>query len=75
VSIQRVDEDQRNVLKEYAATGQPLDPTPDQVGELNHRTALLPPVDARLQGGKIWLSLAPNTLALKKVNPEFSTLV
>jgi xylan 1,4-beta-xylosidase len=69
VSIQRVNEDHGNVLKEYAAMGQPLDPTPDQVEQLNRETALPAPEDARLQGGKIQLTLTPNTLALIKVQP------
>ena len=69
VSIQRVDDDHGNVLKEYAAMGRPLDPTPAQVEQLNHRTALPAPEDARLQGGKIQLALTPNTLALIRVQP------
>jgi xylan 1,4-beta-xylosidase len=69
VSIQRLNDDHGNVLKEYAAMGQPLDPTPDQVEQLNRETALPAPEDARLQGGKIQLALTPNTLALIRVQP------
>jgi xylan 1,4-beta-xylosidase len=69
VSIQRVDDDHGNVLKEYAAMGQPLDPTPDQVEQLNRKTALPAPEEARLKGGRMQLSLMPNTLALIKVQP------
>jgi xylan 1,4-beta-xylosidase len=69
VSIQRVDSDHGNVLKQYAAMGQPLDPTPDQVVQLNRESALPVPEDTRLQGGKLQLSLAPNSLALIKIKP------
>jgi xylan 1,4-beta-xylosidase len=69
VKIQRVDTEHGNVLKEYAAMGLPLDPTADQVEQLNRRTALPPPEEARLQGNKMQLSLTPNTLAIVEVEP------
>ena len=69
VSIQRVDSDHGNVLKEYAAMGSPLDPTPVQVDELNRETALPPPEETHLSAGKLELILTPNTLALVKVQP------
>src|SRR5262249_55752311 len=42
VAVQRVDRDHGNVLKQYAAMGSPLDPTPAQVAQLNRETALPP---------------------------------
>jgi xylan 1,4-beta-xylosidase len=69
VTIQRIDADHGNVLKEYAAMGRPLDPTPDQVEQLNRETAMPPPEDKKLQGGKLSLSLTPNALALIKIQP------
>jgi xylan 1,4-beta-xylosidase len=69
VYIQRVDSDHGNVLKQYAAMGQPLDPMPDQVVQLNRESALPAPEETRLQGGKLQLILAPNSLALIKIKP------
>jgi xylan 1,4-beta-xylosidase len=69
VSIQRVDSDHGNVLKEYKAMGSPLDPTPAQVDELNRETALPSPEETHLTGNKLDLTLTPNTLALVKVQP------
>jgi xylan 1,4-beta-xylosidase len=69
VSIQRVDETHGNVLKEYAAMGKPLDPTPAQVEQLNRETALPAPEDTTLRGGKLRVSLTPDTLALIEVRP------
>jgi len=69
VSIERVDSDHGNVLKQYAAMGQPLDPTPDQVAKLNRETALPTPEETGLQGGKLKVSLEPNSLALIKIQP------
>ncbi len=64
VTIQRLDENHGNVLKSFATMGQPLDPTPGQVDELNRDTALPPPEGAHLENGKLDLKLTPNTLAL-----------
>jgi len=69
VSIQRIDSDHGNVLKEYAAMGRPLDPTPTQVEQLNSETALPSPEVAHLTAGELELKLAPNTLVLIKVEP------
>jgi xylan 1,4-beta-xylosidase len=69
VSIQQLDADHGNVLAEYAAMGKPLDPTGDQVEELNHETALSPPLQATLTAGKLQIKLTPNELALIKVQP------
>jgi xylan 1,4-beta-xylosidase len=69
VTVQRVDADHGNVLPKYAAMGSPVDPTPEQVEQLNRETALSVPEEARLQGGKLTLSLTPNALALIKIQP------
>jgi xylan 1,4-beta-xylosidase len=69
VTIQRVDSDHGNVLKQYAAMGKPLDPTIEQVEQLNRETALPPPEESRLQRGRLELSLSPNSLVLIKVQP------
>ncbi len=68
VTVERVDEQHGNVLKQYAAMGKPLDPTPAQVEQLNRETALPAPEEMKLQGGKLELTLMPNTLALVKVS-------
>ena len=69
VSIQQVDANHGNVLAKYAAMGNPLDPTPDQVEELNHEAALPPPLQATLAAGKLEIKLTPNELVLVKVQP------
>jgi xylan 1,4-beta-xylosidase len=69
VTIQRVDAKHGNVLPKYAAMGKPLDPTPDQVEQLNRETALPAPENAQLKGGKLALSLTPDALVLVKVQP------
>lgn len=69
VSIQRVDAEHGNVLKKYAAMGEPVDPTPAQVDQLNRETALPPPEETTLHDGHLRLSLTPNALALIKVQP------
>ncbi len=67
VSIQRVDEEHGNVLKQYGAMGKPLDPTAAQVEKLNSETALPAPVEKNLHGRELELSLTPNALVLIKV--------
>jgi xylan 1,4-beta-xylosidase len=67
VSIQRVDDHHGNVLPKYAAMGSPLDPTPEQVEQLNRETALGAPESAHLQQGKLNLNLAPDALVLVTV--------
>ena len=69
VTIESLDEDHGNVLKQYAAVGRPLDPTPKQVEQLNHSTALAAPAEAHLSNGKLFLHLSPNSLVLVKVLP------
>ncbi len=69
VTLQRVDSKHGNVLPRYAAMGKPLDPTPEQVEQLNRETALGPPEQAHLSDGKLKLELEPNALVLVKVRP------
>jgi xylan 1,4-beta-xylosidase len=69
VTVQRLDSDHGNVLKDYIAIGSPLDPTPGQVEQLNRATALPPPIEERLTSGKLVLDLGPNSLLLVKVQP------
>jgi len=67
VTLQRVDSDHGNVLKQYAAMGKPVDPTPDQVAELNRETALPPAEQSTLKNGVLEVELTPNALVLVKV--------
>jgi xylan 1,4-beta-xylosidase len=69
VTIQRIDDDHGNVLKPYAAMGKPVDPTSDQVTQLNRATALPAPTEDKLTAGKLEIRLTPNSLALLKVEP------
>ncbi len=69
ITIQKVDRDHGNVLPHYAAMGKPLDPTPEQVEELNRQTALPPPETVKLEGNRLDLSLTPDELVLVKVQP------
>lgn len=69
VTVQLLDADHGNVLKDYAAIGSPLDPTAAQVEQLNRVTALPAPTEERLASGRLVLNLAPNSLALVRVQP------
>lgn len=69
ITLQRVDSDHGNVLKNYAAMGSPLDPTPAQVDELNRETALAPAERTSIENGALKLTLSPNALVLVKVSP------
>jgi xylan 1,4-beta-xylosidase len=69
VRVQRIDEDHGNVLKAYAAMGSPLDPTAEQVEQLNRETALPAPAESRLSADKFQIRLGPNSLALIQVGP------
>lgn len=69
VNIQRVDANHGNVLKQYEAMGKPLDPTPGQVEELNRETSLPAPEERNLQQGRLELTMAPNSLALIRIEP------
>jgi xylan 1,4-beta-xylosidase len=67
VTIQRVDKDHGNVLKQYAAMGSPQYPTPAQVEQLNKETSLPAPQQLQLKNGELELSLSENALVLLKV--------
>ncbi len=67
ITVQRVDENHSSVLKDYAAMGKPIDPTPAQVEQLNRETALGAPEQSQLKDGKLELTLSPNALVLVKV--------
>jgi xylan 1,4-beta-xylosidase len=67
VSLQRVDNRHGNVLPRYAAMGNPLDPTPVQVEQLNRETALPPRQQTHLTNGELELPLEPNALVLIEV--------
>lgn len=69
VTIQRLDAEHGNVLRNYRTIGAPLDPTPDQVAELNRASALEAPEETKLHAGKLELSLTPDSLVLVKVQP------
>lgn len=69
ITLQRVDEDHGNVLKEYKAMGSPADPTPAQVQQLNRETALPMPEKSSLAKGALEVHLSPNALVLIKVLP------
>lgn len=69
VSIQEIDADHGNVLKSYAAMGEPVDPTPDQVKVLNDETSVPPAIQKTLSDGKLELKLGANALVLVKVQP------
>jgi xylan 1,4-beta-xylosidase len=68
-SLQRLDDDHGNVLKAYTAMGAPLDPTAEQVEQLNRETALPAPAAERLTDGRLTIQLTPNSLVLVKVQP------
>jgi xylan 1,4-beta-xylosidase len=70
VSIERVDDEHGNVLRKYEAMGSPVDPTPAQVEQLNRETALPAAQEAKLQGGKLELTLTPNALVLIKISAQ-----
>ena len=69
VSIEQVDANSGNVLKAYAAMGQPLYPTPAQVEQLNRETALPAPQQTHLSAGTLELNLMSDALALIEVGP------
>jgi xylan 1,4-beta-xylosidase len=67
VTLQSVDSDHGNVLKQYAAMGNPVYPTPDQVTQLNRQTALPAARQSTLKKGALELELTPNALVLVKI--------
>jgi xylan 1,4-beta-xylosidase len=68
-TVQRVDSDHGNVLKEYAAMGSPLSPTPSEVDQLNRKTALPAPEPLRMLNNTLELQLSENALVLIMVQP------
>jgi xylan 1,4-beta-xylosidase len=69
VTTERIDADHGNVLKAYEAMGSLLDPTAEQVAQMNRATALPPAESAQLHDGKLELKLTPNALVLVTVRP------
>jgi xylan 1,4-beta-xylosidase len=69
-TLQRVDNEHGNVLPAYAAMGRPTYPTPAQVEQLNHTTALPVPEETHLRNGELTLTLEPNALVLVKLTPR-----
>jgi xylan 1,4-beta-xylosidase len=69
VTIQRVDDAHGNVLKAYGAMGEPVDPTPAQVDQLNRETALPAPEETTLRDGQLQVRLTPDALVLIKIEP------
>jgi xylan 1,4-beta-xylosidase len=67
ITMQAVDDDHGNVLKEYARMGAPVDPTPAQVEDLNRATTLPVPEQLQVKDGAVELSLGRNALVLLKV--------
>jgi xylan 1,4-beta-xylosidase len=70
ITLQTVDTDHGNVLKQYAAMGAPVYPTPDQVAQLNRETALPEPKQSTLKNGVLELALTPNALVLVKIEAK-----
>jgi xylan 1,4-beta-xylosidase len=69
VSIQRVDDEDGNVLPIYQSMGSPRYPTPLQVARMNEATALPRPEIVKLQAGRLSLSLEPNALLVVTLAP------
>ncbi len=67
VTIQRLDNDHGNALRNYAAMGSPVDPTPEQAERLNRESELSAPTETRLVSGTFELGLPPDALVLIKV--------
>ena len=68
VTVQRVDEGHGNVLPLYAKLGSPIDPTQEQVEQLNRETALPAPEVTEMKDSKLELKLTPNALVLVRVS-------
>jgi len=67
LTVQTIDADHGNILKEVSAAGSPIDPTIEQVERFNRATALPTPVAARFTKGALTIKLPPNALTLIKV--------
>jgi xylan 1,4-beta-xylosidase len=68
-TILRVDSAHGNVVKEYAAMGSPLDPTPAQVTQLNRASELPAPEAVTIHDSQFKLQLSPNALVLIEITP------
>ncbi len=66
-TITSVDDLHGNVLPFYKAMGAPLDPTEEQVSELNRKTALGAAQPIEIKGETLRLNLMPNALALIRI--------
>jgi xylan 1,4-beta-xylosidase len=64
LSISRLDSRHGSLLDSYGAMGQPVYPTPAQIQQLRRAAMLPPPQAARLDHGKITLTLPPQGLVL-----------
>jgi len=69
VSVQRVDEDHGNAMKEYLRLKMPSYPTPAQLDLLNRETALPTPEGVRLVEGSLTVELGKNALVLLSAGP------
>ena len=67
VTIERVDDENGNVLPIYVKMGSPEYPTPKQVEQMNRQTRLPAPEVTHLQNGELTLRLEPNALVLVKI--------
>jgi xylan 1,4-beta-xylosidase len=64
-----MDSEHGNVLREYAAMGSPLDPTPLQVAQLDRKTALPAAEPLRFQDNKLEVQLSANAIVLIVARP------
>jgi xylan 1,4-beta-xylosidase len=62
--IYRLDATHGSILRAYAAMGKPTYPTQIQIQALRNASNLLPPKEARIEGGKFTIILPPQGLAL-----------
>ena len=69
ITMQRVDDDHGNVIPHYAKLGSPVDPTPEQVKQLNRETALTAPEELKMTDATLDFKLTPNELVLIEIRP------
>ena len=68
ITMQRVDDNHSNVMKPYAAIGNPSYPRPAQVEQLNRETALESPQPLSLTSGHLNLTLGSNALVMLHIS-------
>ena len=68
--VLRLDADHGDAGREYANMGSPQYPTPAQLDELIKASALPPPQDLPIVGGRVSITLPPNGLATVEVSPS-----